>query len=51
MVQPRQPQELATAIAREIDQSYDPATVATLGARGDWNDSAARLYELLRSVT
>lgn len=50
IVQPRQPPALAAAIAREIDHDYVPETVATLGARGDWNDSAAHLYQLLSTL-
>jgi teichuronic acid biosynthesis glycosyltransferase TuaC len=38
---------LAAALAAAAHQSYDPDAVAALGARGGWDDSAARLCTTL----
>jgi teichuronic acid biosynthesis glycosyltransferase TuaC len=38
---------LAQALAAEARASYDPEAVAARGARGGWDDSAARLYASL----
>ncbi len=50
MVEPKRPEELAEAIAREIAVDYDGAHIAALGARGDWQQSAAMLAKVLSSV-
>jgi glycosyltransferase involved in cell wall biosynthesis len=47
LVEPRRPDELAAALGRAAVAPYDPAEVARRGARGDWDQSAARLYEVL----
>jgi teichuronic acid biosynthesis glycosyltransferase TuaC len=47
LVPPRAPDSLAAAIVRALPTPYAPATVATLGARGGWDASAAALYEVL----
>jgi glycosyltransferase involved in cell wall biosynthesis len=42
---------LADALAAALDHAYDPSGVAALGARGGWDESAARLHDsLLRAV-
>ena len=38
---------LGAALAAAARQSYDPEAVAALGARGGWEDSAARLCATL----
>jgi teichuronic acid biosynthesis glycosyltransferase TuaC len=38
---------LATALGEAVAQPYDGAAIAALGARGGWDDSAARLYDVL----
>ena len=47
LVPPRAPDALAAAIVRSLHSPYNPATVATLGARGGWDASASALYEVL----
>lgn len=47
LVPPSDPDALAKAIVRTLPTSYDPASVAALGARGGWEASAAALYEVL----
>ncbi|CAN5911475.1 glycosyltransferase family 4 protein [soil metagenome] len=47
LVAPSDPDALAGAIVRALPTPYAPATVATLGARGGWDASAAALYEVL----
>ena len=47
LVPPRAPDSLAAAIVRSLPTPYAPATVATLGARGGWDASAAALYDVL----
>ncbi len=47
LVPPSAPDSLAAAIVRALTTPYAPATVATLGARGGWDASAAALYEVL----
>lgn len=47
MVPVRNPAALANALVRAAEQDYDPAAIATAGARGDWSASAARLYAVL----
>lgn len=47
LVEPRRPDQLAAALGRAAVASYDPAEVARRGARGDWDQSAARLFEVL----
>ncbi|HUH05905.1 MAG TPA: glycosyltransferase, partial [Kofleriaceae bacterium] len=47
LVEARDPPALAAALGRAASQLYDPAEVARRGARGDWDQSAARLYEVL----
>jgi glycosyltransferase involved in cell wall biosynthesis len=47
LIEARQPDALAEALLRAAHRAYDPAEVARLGARGDWADSAGRLYEVL----
>ena len=41
---------LRDAIARVVDSPYDPAQVAQLGGRHDWDESGARLYDVLRAA-
>jgi teichuronic acid biosynthesis glycosyltransferase TuaC len=38
---------LAAALGAALATPYDAAAVAALGARGGWDDSAARLYDVL----
>jgi glycosyltransferase involved in cell wall biosynthesis len=47
LVPVRDPAALATALAAAADASYDPEAVAARGARGGWDDSAARLSATL----
>jgi teichuronic acid biosynthesis glycosyltransferase TuaC len=41
---------LAEALATALATPYDAAAVATLGARGGWDESAARLHDVLASA-
>lgn len=50
LVPARSPDLLAEALGREYSVAYDPDTVASIGARGDWKKSAADLEAVLRSV-
>lgn len=47
LVPPRDPVALAHGLLSAIDTPYTPATVASLGARGGWDASAAALHEVL----
>lgn len=47
MVAARDRTQLAGALARAAGQKYDPAEVARLGGRGDWQQSARDLYAVL----
>ena len=47
LVPPGDPDALAKAMVRSLCTSYDPVSVAALGARGGWDASAAALYEVL----
>jgi teichuronic acid biosynthesis glycosyltransferase TuaC len=47
LVAPREPAALGEALARAARTDYDPATVAALGARGSWHDSATALCRVL----
>jgi glycosyltransferase involved in cell wall biosynthesis len=38
---------LAAALGEAVAQPYDGAAIAALGARGGWDESAARLYDVL----
>jgi teichuronic acid biosynthesis glycosyltransferase TuaC len=42
-----QPDALAAALERVLYSDYDPLAVAALGARGGWDESAARLADVL----
>jgi glycosyltransferase involved in cell wall biosynthesis len=42
-----QPDALGAALARVLTTDYDAAAVAALGARGGWDESAARLADVL----
>jgi hypothetical protein len=46
LVPPRDPEALAQALIHAATQSYDPAAVSG-SAPGGWDDSAARLYQVL----
>ena len=46
----KDPRALADAIARVLDTPYDPAEVARIGGRHDWDTSGERLYEVLRAA-
>jgi len=50
MVPRKSPEALAEALLREYQVEYQPAKVAALGARGDWQKSAADLKAVLSSV-
>jgi len=50
LVPPRDPTALAAALEAAIDQPYDPAEVAALGARGGWAASAAALRDVLAAA-
>jgi glycosyltransferase involved in cell wall biosynthesis len=50
LVPPKDPAALAAALGRAIDQPYDPAQVAALGARGGWAASAAALRDVLAAA-
>jgi glycosyltransferase involved in cell wall biosynthesis len=47
LVAPRDPRALARALALALRTPYAPRTVASLGARGGWDASAAALYDVL----
>jgi teichuronic acid biosynthesis glycosyltransferase TuaC len=47
LVQPRAAEALGVALAHALRAPYDPATVATAGARGGWDASAAELLAVL----
>ena len=47
LVPPHDPAALAVALGRALDEPYDPAVVASLGARGGWDESAGRLHDVL----
>lgn len=47
LVAPRDPAALGEAICRVARAPYDPAEVARLGSRGDWEASARALYDVL----
>jgi glycosyltransferase involved in cell wall biosynthesis len=44
---PRDPDALGAALALALRTPYDPGVVATLGARGGWDASAAALHAVL----
>jgi glycosyltransferase involved in cell wall biosynthesis len=50
MVPARDTEALASGLLLEARKDYDPAQVAALGARGDWDKSAADLRAVLTSV-
>lgn len=50
LVPPHDPEALAEALAHALRESYDPAEVARLGARGGWAASAAALHDVLRAA-
>ncbi|HWM85906.1 MAG TPA: glycosyltransferase family 4 protein [Kofleriaceae bacterium] len=50
LVPARQPDALAAALARAIDEPYDPRAVAAAAAHGSWADSAARLRAVLEEA-
>jgi teichuronic acid biosynthesis glycosyltransferase TuaC len=50
LVPPRDPAALADALGRAIDEAYDPAMVAALGARGGWAASADALHAVLAAA-
>ena len=41
------PRRWAVALSCALDEPYDPAVVASLGARGGWDESAGRLHDVL----
>jgi glycosyltransferase involved in cell wall biosynthesis len=47
LVPPRDPEALADALARTLQQPYDATEVARLGARGGWAASASALHAVL----
>jgi teichuronic acid biosynthesis glycosyltransferase TuaC len=47
LVPPRDPDALSRALALALRTPYLPATVASLGARGGWDASAAALHDVL----
>ncbi|HEY1556914.1 MAG TPA: glycosyltransferase family 4 protein [Kofleriaceae bacterium] len=47
LVPPRSPETLGDAVARALDEPYDPAEVARHGSRGSWSASAAALHDVL----
>lgn len=50
LVPARDPAALTAALAAAIDQPYDPAQVAAVGARGGWAASAAALRDVLAAA-
>jgi hypothetical protein len=46
-VPPRDPPALADALFRVATEPYEPAEVERLGGRGDWDESASRLHQVL----
>lgn len=50
MVPVRDIAALADALCRAVTTEYDPAEVASLGARGDWAENGAQLHEVLQSA-
>ena len=51
LVPAKDPDALADALVLALRESYDPAEVARLGARGGWAASAAALHDVLVSAT
>jgi len=51
LVAPRDVAALAAALARAVDTPYDAEAVAAAGGRSGWNESAARLHEVLLRAT
>jgi teichuronic acid biosynthesis glycosyltransferase TuaC len=47
LVPPRAPEALGVALAAAASEPYDPYDVARRGARGGWDESAARLADVL----
>jgi glycosyltransferase involved in cell wall biosynthesis len=47
MVEPMNATALAAALERQIDVAYAPETIAALGGRGGWAESAGRLHAVL----
>lgn len=50
MVEPRDISALSASLLAEAQKDYEPAQIAALGARGDWDKSAADLRAVLTSV-
>jgi teichuronic acid biosynthesis glycosyltransferase TuaC len=50
LVPPRDEAGLASALVDALQQPYDPAEVAALGARGGWAASAAALHAVLEAA-
>lgn len=50
LVAARAPEELAAALERGADMSYDPEEIARRGARGGWAESARKLESALRAA-
>jgi glycosyltransferase involved in cell wall biosynthesis len=50
LVPPKNPPALAAALAEALRTPYDPAAVAVLGARNDWDASAKQLLAVLEAA-
>jgi len=50
LVPAREAGPLAEALARVVRAPYDPAEVARIGGRHDWDESGAALYQVLRDA-
>lgn len=50
LVPAKDPTALADALARVVGEPYDPAEVARIGGRHDWDESGAALFGVLREA-
>jgi teichuronic acid biosynthesis glycosyltransferase TuaC len=50
LVPARDPPALAAALARALDQAYDPGEVAAAAGRGSWEESAEKLRAVLEEA-
>jgi teichuronic acid biosynthesis glycosyltransferase TuaC len=50
LVAPRDPDALAVALSRAVNEQYDPCEVAQIAAVPDWRQSAVRLHAVLQQA-